>query len=490
MNRFTFDPNCNNTYNYNYDPTYAYGGRILQYSADYKCYRVDYVRVFTNKNLLQQYPYAVQHRIKYMYEKEQKVNLNYIIKRMQHYLLAAEVNVPWKQMGAEVKDGNITVYHDNQVFCVFEGFYCMLKPGQSELSRYCLFAIQKSIDNEFKKPKVGGSFTPQIPYNMTYMYGYERPLGWVNAFVADTPGRICTTNEMHSKLLRRAQCMPTDTLCRDIPKERIFQYADGNIMVCNDIIDLYDQAMRGGSELDLKVRTRYVEHHLECVKLYIKQYNTENKNANLRIKSGTQTKLNQITQQNEIVTKLEDQQGFLNKTKTDHQWELYGFYAIPVQTPKLEVVRHTIASDVYKIKGMAYELLLLLTDQISINSAFEEDTVSSKLITLIESEKAIRKGQTFVTPTNNEFVNVSAGGARIVTLNNNISFVYHGNNEPKKPVFITASVKVINNGESTYHVLEYPEFPYPTKAVSLDDYKAPPQEEVKTFLLKKFDKIK
>ena len=480
MNRFTFEVNNDCKKINNYDPTYAYGDRTLIYSANQTCYRVDYVRVYTNELLLKRYPYVVQHKIKQMYENGQKFHLNNIIKTMHYHLMG--VDTPWNAMEAEMKDGNITVYFEGEVFGVFEGFYCLLKPGASRLSDKVLHAIQESIDNEFKNPKLGKRLSPDISYNMTYMYGFKRDHGWVNAFVADTPGRICTTNEMHNIFLRRVQCTPIGTLCRDIPKERVFQYAKNNIMVCNDIIDLYDEACMGNTELDRKIRVRYAEHHMECVKQYIKKYNNDHRDANLITVDRPNTILNEKTKQHEIVTNLVDQKGIFKKQTTDHPWKLYGFYAIPVRTPNLTVVRNAIKADVYKIYGMARVLLDLLNDTLDPHNPTDEDSI---LATLIASELCIREGQTFVTPEDNEFIKTSVKGDRIVKLNDYISFVYHASTV-SKAVFASASVRVMNNGKPTYYMIEYPEYPYDKQAVSVDEYITPTPDAVAAYVLEKF----
>lgn len=492
MSRFTFEVgNCKTTYNY--DPTYAYDARTLPYIANHICYRVDYVRVYTNEFLLKRYPWVVQHKIKQMYENGQKFHLNNIIKTMHYHLMGTDT--PWKSMEVEMENGNITVYYHGEVFGVFEGFYCLLKPGTNTLSKVTYTAIQKSIDSEFKNPKLGRRFSPDIPYNMTYMYGYERSPGWVNAFVADTPGRICTTNEMHNIFLRRVQCTPIGTLCRDIPKERVFQYEENKIMVCNDIIDLYDKAYRGTKELDVKIRVRYAEHHTECVKKYIKQYNRDNPNANLIIKSGPQIielikniETKHIVQY-EVVTELVDQKGIFKKQTIDHPWKLYGFYAIPVQTPDLGAVYRAIKADVYKIKGLAYELLELSRDQMQDDPEFEKKPGLETLLTLITSEISTR-AQAFVTPKDNEFQKRSVNGERIININEEISFVYHGNNDSNKKIFTSASVRVINDGKPTYHMIEYPEYPYAEQAVSVDEYITPTPDEVAAYVLEKFQKNK
>ena len=445
-----------------YDPSYAYGNRMLKYKANGDCYTVDIVRAYESKkndaSLFTKYPCFVQEKIKETYELERKRNLGETIRQINRILLwtSPPIEIDWKNVTIdENKAYEWLLYADAEEpvpFCILRGFHCKVVAVANEG-----LAARFSTTLRFNMDQMIAAGL-ELPHCLQDLYVTGQPQGWVNKYNPAKKHYTCAVIPANNS------CKYNSSLCHGIPAERVFQYEKGGALICADIVDLYQSNVTLDKWLKEAVIKRYNEIHKEYSKRYIDWYNQQYPNTKL---ITAKTYLTDETDYGvvDLVTDLEFKQW--TSKNTDAQFKLVGLYAKVVNPINTKQLHQVFLNDVFYLKGCTYKQLITLWYTIS-----DEHQQA-----LIATEWGCRLNW-YHDKYQNEF-NLQQDNERIIRYNVDTEYIENSSRNDNK-AFPLVFIRNKCDGKIDYKTLEY--MPYPDHIIAFKDYTSPTIDDLRDLI--------
>ena len=443
-----------------YDPSYAYGNRMLKYKANGDCYTVDIVRAYESRkigeSLLTKYPCFVQEKIKERYDLERKQNLGETIRQINRILLwtTPPIEIDWKNVTIdENSDYEWLLYADTDdvmPFCILRGFYCKVVAVANEgLAARVSTTLRFNMDQMITAGQT-------LPHCLQDFYVTGQPQGWVNRYNPAKKHHACAV------IPANKSCEYESSLCHGIPAQRVFQYEKEGALICADIVDLYQSNNSLDKWLQEAVIKRYTEIHHVYVKQYTSWYNKTYSTANL-ITAKTYSTDNNDYGVVDLVTDLEFRRW--TDKNTDAQFKLVGLYAKVVNPINTKQLHQTFLSDVFYLKGCTYKQLIALHDKLT----------EAQQKVLVYTEIGSRIGW-YCDKYGNEFKLQAGNPIRIRRLNGDTEYVTNANFQDN-PHFPLVFIRTKCNGKLDYKTLEY--MPNTDRRIPFIDYTSPTTERLR-----------
>lgn len=444
-----------------YDPSYAYGNRMLKYKANGICYTVDIVRAYESKklnaSLFTKYPCFVQEKIKERYELERKRNLGETIRQINRILL-------WTSPSIEIDWKNVTIDENNQdewllykdaeeaaPFCILRDFHCkVVAVGYEGLAASFSTTLRFNMDQMIATGL-------ELPHCLQDLYVTGQPQGWVNKYNPANKNYTCAVIPANNS------CKYNSSLCHGIPAERVFQYEKGGALICADIVDLYQANNTLDNWLKQAVIKRYNEIHKEYSNRYIDWYNKEYSNAKL-ITAKTHSSDDKDYGVVDLVTDLEFKQW--TSRNTNAQFKLVGLYAKVVTDINTQRLYQAFLSDVFCLKRFTYKQLTTLW---SISDPPQQ--------VLITTECGCRLNW-YHDKYQNEFM-LQQHRNRIKRFNVDTEYVVNAY-PPDSLYFPLVFIRNKCDGKVDYKTLEY--MPHPDRRITFAQYRSPAESELREFI--------